>query len=114
MKKKTTKKAKAAQSAVGAGKGRAGKSGLNHNCDWRDAAIKLAQCVVLTLQADGKIGVGSGMVMKVRDGKRIVERWDKDFHEALALIGIELALPPPAVLRKPKKAMARGKGRMAA
>jgi hypothetical protein len=28
--------------------------------------------------------------MKVVDGKRIVERWDKDFIEALAFIGVEV------------------------
>lgn len=70
------------------------KAGFDHTCDWREAAIKLARCVVATLQAGGKIGVGSGMVMKRVDGKMIVERWDKDFHEALAFIGIEVADKP--------------------
>jgi len=69
---------------------KAKKYGLDHDCDWREAAVKLARCVVATLQADGKIGVGSGLVMKVVDGKRIVERWDKDFIEALAFIGVEV------------------------
>ena len=64
--------------------------GFEHDCDWRKAAIKLAQCVVATLKTDGKIGMGSGLVMKVVDGKRSVERWDKDFIEALAFIGIEV------------------------
>lgn len=70
------------------------KQGFDHRCDWREAAIKLARCVVATLQADGKIGVGSGMVMKRVDGKMIVERWDKDFHEALAFVGIKLVDKP--------------------
>lgn len=83
-------KAKAARSA-----------GFNHKCDWREAAIKLARCVVATLQADGKIGVGSGMVMKERDGKMVVERWDKDFHEALAFIGVKMVDRKPK--EKPKK-----------
>ena len=62
----------------------------DHDCFWREAATKLAGCVVATLMADGKIGLGSGLVMKVKDGKRVVERWDKDFHEALAFVGIEI------------------------
>lgn len=52
--------------------------------------------MVATLQADGKIGVGSGLVMSVKDGKKVIERWDKDFHEALAFIGIELVDKPNA------------------
>lgn len=64
--------------------------GLKHNCAWREAALMLAKCVVATLQADGKIGVGSGLVMKVVDGERFFERWDKDFIEALAFVGIEM------------------------
>jgi len=63
---------------------------FDHECDWRKAAVMLAKCVVATLQTDGKIGMGSGMVMKVVDGKRSLERWDKDFVEALAYIGIEV------------------------
>lgn len=70
------------------------KAGFDHKCDWREAAVKLARCVVATLQADGKIGVGSGMMMKRVEGKMIVERWDKDFHEALAFIGIKLVDKP--------------------
>jgi hypothetical protein len=66
------------------------KPKFDHNCDWRKAALMLAKCVVATVQTDGKIGVGSGLVMKVVDGKRVVERWDKDFIEALAFIGIEV------------------------
>lgn len=64
--------------------------GFKHNCAWREAALRLAKCVVTTLQTDGKIGVGSGLVMKVVDGERFVERWDKDFIEALAFVGIEM------------------------
>jgi hypothetical protein len=64
--------------------------GFDHDCDWRRATVLLAQCVVATLQTDGKIGMGTGLVMKLVDGKRIVERWDKDFIKALAFIGIEM------------------------
>lgn len=63
---------------------------FDHDCDWRKASVKLAACVVATLKTGGKIGMGSGMVMKVVDGKPTVERWDKDFVEALALVGIEV------------------------
>ena len=58
---------------------------------WKTAALKLAKCVVATIQADGKIGAGTGLVMH-RDstGKTRIERWDKDFVEALAYIGIEV------------------------
>jgi hypothetical protein len=82
-------------------------AGFNHKCDWREAAIKLARCVVATLQADGKIGVGSGMVMKERDGKTIIERWDKDFHEALAFIGVKMVDKPE---KKPKKSRRAAEG----
>lgn len=66
------------------------KPDLDHTCDWRKAAIKLAACVAATLQTGGKIGMGSGMLMKVVDGKKTIERWDKDFIEALDFIGIEV------------------------
>ena len=71
------------------------KQGFDHECDWRTAALKLARCVVWTLQTGGKLGMGTGMVMKVVDGKKTVERWDKDFVEALAFIGIEVSDPKP-------------------
>lgn len=77
--------------------------GFEHKCDWRTAAIKLARCVVWTLQTDGKCGVGSGMVMKVVDGKKIVERWDKDFIEALAFIGIEVGEKPARKRARPSR-----------
>lgn len=70
---------------------------FDHDCDWRKAALKLAKCVVATIQTGGKIGMGSGMVMKMVDGKRTIERWDKDFVDALDFIGIEM------VDKKPKK-----------
>ena len=76
------------------------KLNLKHRCDWREAALKLASCVVATLQTDGKIGVGSGLVMKIKDGKKVVERWDKDFIEALAFIGIEVVDKPPRSTRR--------------
>ena len=70
---------------------------FDHMCDWRKAALKLAKCVVATIQTGGKIGMGSGMVLKMVDGKRTIERWDKDFIEALDFIGLEM------VDKKPKK-----------
>lgn len=83
------------------------KLGFDHHCDWREAALKLAKCVVFTLQTDGKLGIGSGMVLKERDGKRVVERWDKDFHEALAFIGIEVVDKPAGPKDKPKRKRSR-------
>ena len=77
------------------------KPDLKHKCDWREAALKLAKCVAFTLQTDGKLGVGTGLVMKVKDGKKVVERWDKDFIEALAFIGIEV-VDKPKMRRKNK------------
>ena len=77
---------------------------FDHDCGWREAAIKLAKCVVATIQTDGKIGMGSGMVMSVVDGKKTIERWDKDFIEALAFIGIEVSDPKP---KKRKRRAAR-------
>ena len=74
-----------------------GGPSFDHDCDWRKAALKLAKCVVATIQTGGKIGMGSGMVLKMVDGKRTIERWDKDFVDALDFIGIEM------VDKKPKK-----------
>lgn len=88
---------------------------LDHQCDWRVAAVKLARCVVATLQSDGKIGVGSGLVMRTRDGKRVVERWDREFVEALAFVGIEVVEKPKSS-KKPKtsaRASARRAGAVA-
>jgi hypothetical protein len=73
------------------------KPGTDHECVWRQATLKLAKCVVATLQADGKIGIGSGLVMRTVNGKKVIERWDKDFIEALAFIGIAV------VTKKPRK-----------
>jgi len=79
-------------------------SGFDHVCAWRKAATMLAKCVVATVQTGGKIGVGSGMVMKVVGDKKTIERWDKDFIEALAFIGIEVSDEKPT---KSKKATSR-------
>ena len=76
---------------------------FDHMCDWRKAAIMLAKCVVATIQTGGKIGMGSGMVMKVVDGKRTVERWDKDFVAALDFIGLEVVDKKPKKPKKPTK-----------
>jgi hypothetical protein len=67
---------------------------FDHDCDWRKAALKLAKCVIWTIQTGGKLGMGSGMVMKVVDGKKTVERWDKDLIESLAFIGLEVVDKP--------------------
>jgi len=82
--------------------------GLDHHCDWRKAALMLAKCVATTLQTGGKIGMGSGMVMKRVDGKTTIERWDKDFVEALAFIGIEMVDKVEVVNKKPKRSRSRG------
>jgi hypothetical protein len=84
-------------------------SNFDHDCDWRKAALMLAKCVVATIQTGGKIGMGSGMVMKVVDGKRIIARWDKDFIEALTFIGIEMADKKPADKKKSKPTKAESK-----
>lgn len=77
---------------------------FDRTCDWRKAAVMLANCVVATIQTDGKIGMGTGMVMKKVDGKTIIERWDKDFLEALAFVGIEFEDKP----KKAKKQLRAG------
>lgn len=72
---------------------------------WKTAALKLAQCVVATIKSDGKIGMGTGMVMyRNKDGTTRIERWDKDFIEALAYIGVEVVEKP-----KVKKSVAQPK-----
>jgi hypothetical protein len=67
---------------------------------WKTAALKLAKCVVLTIQSNGKIGVGSGQIL-YRDaaGKMHIQHWDKDFVEALAYIGIEVVDKPKSKAR---------------
>jgi hypothetical protein len=76
---------------------------FDHQCDWRKAARMLAKCVVATIQAGGKIGMGTGMVLKMVDGKTSLERWDKDFVEALDFIGIEMVDKKSGNPKKPKK-----------
>ena len=80
----------------------AARPSFDHTCDWRKAAVMLASCVVATVKTGGKIGMGTGMVMKVVDGKTTIERWDKDFIEALAFIGIEVT-DKPKKSKNPKK-----------
>jgi hypothetical protein len=77
--------------------------GKRERFSWKTAALKLAKCVVLTIQSNGKIGVGSGQVM-YRDaaGKMHIQRWDKDFVEALAYIGIEVVDKPKSKARRSK------------
>jgi hypothetical protein len=90
------------------------KPGTDHDCYWKEAAMKLAHCVITTVQADGKIGVGSGLVMSKVNGKTTIERWDKAFIEALAFIGIEVVDSPrakPARKTKKTKAPRRGEAR---
>lgn len=76
------------------------RAGFNHTCDWRKAAFMLAQCVAATLHTDGKIGMGTGMVLRTVNGKKTIERWDRDFIAALAFIGIEVADKP---VKRPRK-----------
>lgn len=65
--------------------------------------MKLARCVVATLRSGGKIGMGSGLVIqKSPSGETRIERWDKDFIEALAFIGIEVVDKPKSKLKTPK------------
>ena len=82
--------------------------GFVHMFNWCEAALMLAKCVVAMLQTGGKIGMGSGMVMKVVDGKRTIARWDKDFVEALAFIGIEMVDRVEKADKKPKRSRSRG------
>jgi hypothetical protein len=67
--------------------------------NWKTAALKLAKCVVATMQTDGKIGMGSGLVYH----QGVVERWDRPFIDALAYIGVELVAKPKATKFKPTK-----------
>jgi hypothetical protein len=73
----------------------------------------LAKCVITTLQTDGKIGMGTGLVTCKVGGKRIVERWDKNFIEALAFIGIKMTEQKPKTsktrTRSTKSALSEGK-----
>jgi len=76
------------------------KLGHDHDCFWREASMKLAKCVIFVIQTDGKLGVGSGMVLNGEGGKVVVERWDKSLIEALAFIGLDVVERPS---KKPKR-----------
>jgi hypothetical protein len=49
--------------------------------------IALAQCAILVLEARGRLGVGSGMVMDMKTKK--CERWETQFFDALDAVGIK-------------------------
>src|SRR5271163_3022618 len=53
---------------------------------WRNAAIALGKCARLTLNTNGKLGVGSGMVFDQKT--KMVTRWEKQFFDALDTLGI--------------------------
>jgi len=60
--------------------------------DWKAAALELARCVDFTLRHYKHLG-GSGMMIDLaamRAGKPTsVRRWQEDFFDALALLGVE-------------------------
>lgn len=53
----------------------------------RTATTALAKCAVLTLHSNGKLGVGSGMVMDLKT--RQVTHWSNQFFDALEMVGIK-------------------------
>ena len=58
-----------------------------------------------TIHADGKLGVGTGMISKCVGRKTVWERWDKDFIEALNFIGFDVVDRPNAKKRRSRSAL---------
>jgi hypothetical protein len=52
----------------------------------KKATTALAKCALLTLQSNGKVGVGSGMVIDLKTKK--VEHWSTQFFDALDMVGL--------------------------
>lgn len=52
----------------------------------RKATVALANCAVLTLGSNGRIGAGSGMTINLKT--REVKHWSAQFFDALDMIGI--------------------------
>lgn len=50
------------------------------------ATTALVRCAVLTLNSDGKLGVGSGMLINTKTKK--VEHWSTQFFDALDMVGL--------------------------
>lgn len=52
----------------------------------RKATTALAKCAVMTLQSNGKLGVGSGMTIDLKTKK--VSHWSTQFFDALDMVGL--------------------------
>lgn len=52
----------------------------------RKATVALANCAVLTLASNGKLGAGSGMTINLKT--REVRHWSTQFFDALDMVGI--------------------------
>lgn len=54
--------------------------------DLRKATVALANCAVLTLSSNGKLGVGSGMTIDLKTKE--ISHWSTQFFDALDMVGI--------------------------
>jgi len=54
--------------------------------DLRGVVVALARCADLTLKSDGKLGVGSGMMLNRSTGT--AAHWSTQFFDALDAVGI--------------------------
>lgn len=52
----------------------------------RKATVALANCAVLTLASNGKVGVGSGMTIDLKT--KVVSHWSTQYFDALDMVGI--------------------------
>lgn len=52
----------------------------------RQMTVALAKCAILTLQSNGKLGVGSGMVLDLKT--KVARHWSAQFFDALDAVGI--------------------------
>jgi hypothetical protein len=52
----------------------------------RKATVALANCAVLTLGSNGKIGAGSGMMIDLKTKE--IRHWSTQFFDALDMVGI--------------------------
>ena len=52
----------------------------------KKATTALAKCAILTLSSDGKVGVGSGMMIDLKTKK--VRHWSEQYFDALDMVGL--------------------------
>jgi hypothetical protein len=65
----------------------------------RKATVALANCAVLTLASNGKVGAGSGMTIDLKT--KVCRHWSTQYFDALDMVGI--CYDRDAYFSKPKR-----------